>query len=580
MSEELREKLYRIDGRSYKAYKDIQGGRFAFEGAAAFELIVDHVQGDPFASPSRMRVRVPRSVAGFPEWAVSSASRRAGLETLLAKAFGDASRAASFRAGSGKSGMFGIDTPGQEVLVRTAVLYLEKFVEARFVAGLPASGRRALGRAAAAMLCEDVPEVAARSLVFAALNEEAVRRAVEVNEDADALRAQLAGRKLVAFVADGAVLPRRSGVDQRPMEQREAAPGGASRVVAFESPESLRVTLEAPNAGAISGMGIAEGVTLIVGGGFHGKSTLLNALERGVYNHCPGDGREFVVTRGDAVKIRAEDGRSVAGVDISPFINNLPGGTDTKKFSTENASGSTSQAANIIEALESGAGVMLIDEDIAATNFMIRDARMQELVAKEKEPITPFIDKVRALYAERGVSSVLVIGGSGDYFEVADTVVMMDCYVPREVTGQAKAIAEKHRAERKAEGAGSSFGELTARRPDPRGIDARRGRREGSVKTRSRAEISFGEETIDLGCVSQIVCESQTRAIGAALLWARETGVIDGDRTVAEMLDAVEEAMETQGLDGIARGRPGNLAWFRRHELAAALNRMRSLSVG
>ncbi len=419
------------------------------------------------------------------------------------------------------------------------------------------------------MLCEGLPELVARALVFGALEEEAVREAVEVNEDAEALRAQLGERKLVAFVGEGAVLPRRSGVDQRAMT--------GEGVIGFESPASLRVTLEAPNAGAVSGMGIPEGVTLIVGGGFHGKSTLLHALERGVYNHCPGDGREKVVARGDAVKIRAEDGRSVAGVDISPFINNLPGGTDTKRFSTENASGSTSQAANIVEALEAGAGVLLVDEDIAATNFMIRDARMQELVAKEKEPITPFVAKVRVLYEERGVSSVLVIGGSGDYFEVADTVVMMDAYVPREVTGEAKEIAEKYHGEFR--GAGEGFGEVTARRPRPEGMDARRGRREASVKTRSWSEISFGEETIDLGCVSQIVSESQTRAIGAALLWVRESGVIDGERTVAEVLDAVEGRITEGGLDALSWGRPGSFALFRRYDLAAALNRLRTLRV-
>lgn len=71
-------------------------------------------------------------------------------------------------------------------------------------------------------------------------------------------------------------------------------------------------------------MGIPEGVTLIVGGGFHGKSTLLQALERGVYHHIAGDGREMVITRQDAVKVRAEDGRNIEKVNISAFINNLP----------------------------------------------------------------------------------------------------------------------------------------------------------------------------------------------------------------------------------------------------------------
>ncbi|MEM7146313.1 MAG: ABC-ATPase domain-containing protein [Verrucomicrobiota bacterium] len=569
--DDLQHDLHRIDGKGYRAYKDIQGRHYEEPGEAGFVLHVDYVQGDPFAGPSRMRVRVSAGVAGFPDWTRSSGSRRVGLETYLAKAFAAACRNVSSRAGSGKSGMFGNDRPGQEVLERTAVIVEEDAVEARFFVGLPAQGRRVLGRGAAAMLCGDLPRIVAESLLFRALNEERIQEAVEVNEDADALRAGLAERKLVAMVADGAVLPRRSGVDQRPMTGDE--------VRAFESPESLRVTIPVPNRGEVCGLGIPEGVNLIVGGGFHGKSTLLNALERGVYNHCPGDGREFVVTRRDAVKIRAEDGRSVSGVNISPFIGTLPGGKGTENFSTENASGSTSQAANVVEAIESGADALLIDEDIAATNFMIRDRRMQELVARDKEPITPFIDRVRPLYEEHGVSAVLVIGGSGDYFDVADTVIMMEEYVPRDVTADAKAIAAARETGREEETRALEMGGNGGRVPVPRSIDPARGRKEVNVKTRAMDVISFGEETIDLGAVSQLITESQTRGIAAALVWARGKGIIDGKRSVGEVLDAVGEQIEREGFDGIAGGRPGGIAAFRRHELASALNRLRSLRV-
>ncbi|MEM8953693.1 MAG: ABC-ATPase domain-containing protein [Verrucomicrobiota bacterium] len=567
--DDLQQDLYRIDGKGYRAYKDIQGRRYLEPGDAGFVLHVDYVQGDPFAGPSRMRVRVETGVAGFPEWVSSSKSRRVGLETYLAKEFAAACQTVSTRAGSGKSGKFGNDRPGQEVVERTAVMVTEDAVEARFFVGLPAQGRRVLGRAAAAMLGEDLPRIVAESLLYRALNGDQIREAVEVNEDADALRAGLAEQKLVAIVGDGAVLPRRSGIDQRPMSGEE--------VRAFESPESLRVTISVPNRGKVSGLGIPEGVNLIVGGGFHGKSTLLNALERGVYNHCPGDGREFVVTRQDAVKIRAEDGRSVTGVDISPFIGTLPGGKGTENFSTENASGSTSQAANVVEAIESGADALLIDEDIAATNFMIRDRRMQELVARDKEPITPFIDRVRPLRDEHGVSAVLVIGGSGDYFDVADTVIMMEEYVPRDVTAEAKAIAAERETGREEEIRALELGKRGGRIPLPRSIDPARGRKEVNVKTRAVDVISFGEETIDLGAVSQLVTESQTRGIASALVWARGRGIIDGKRSVGEILDAVEEQIAREGFDGIAGGRPGGIAAFRRHELAAAVNRLRSL---
>jgi len=562
---ELIDKLHGIDGRGYKAYKSL-AGRYDFP---SFTLIIDYVQGDPFASPSRLRVRVPQKVAGYPGETLANESRRVGLENYLAAAFDDACRRAASRRGSGKSGLLIIAGPGQEVLERNALFVTEAHVEVRFVAGLPARGRKILGRQAAEMLGEDVPQIVGESLVYANNDRELLRRFVEVNEDADALRARLQERDLVAFVAEGSVLPRRSGVDDRPL----SGPG----VVPFQAPDSLRLAVELPNAGRVEGMGMPAGVTLVAGGGFHGKSTLLNAIERGVYNHRPGDGRERVVSNANTVKIRAEDGRYVAGVDISPFINNLPFGRDTRAFSTENASGSTSQAANIVEALALGAKLLLIDEDTAATNFMIRDRRMQELIAKEKEPITPFIDRVQQLYRERGVSTILVIGGSGDYFDVADCVLAMDSYVPRDVTAEAKAIAARQPEGRKWEG-GDAFGPLAPRAPVPESIDPSKGRRRVRVRARGVDAIEFGRERIDLSAVEQLVDEGQTRAIAEALVHAWDH-YVDGERTVAEVVDRVLADVENEGLDALSPFVVGDLAAFRRFELAAALNRLRTLRV-
>ena len=562
---DLRQILHRIDGRGYKAYKDIQGG-YDFEN---FELIVDYVQGDPFAAPSKLRVRVPQSVAQFPTETFHSRSRRVALRDCLTRQFSRAAKRASTNRGTGKSGRIAIDTPGQEILQRTSVIVDDAIVEARFVAGLPAKGRKVLGKQAAAMLCDDLPNLVEAALRYDSLDAGDIQRHVETAEDADALRDQLRERGLVAFVADGAILPRRSGVDARPLDD------GA---VPFESPDSLRVELDRPNAGAISGLGIPQGVSAIVGGGYHGKSTLLGALSLGVYNHVPDDGREYVVTDPDAVFIRAEDGRSVAGVDISPFINDLPQGRSTRDFSSEDASGSTSQAANIVEALEVGASALLIDEDTSATNFMIRDRRMQALVAKEKEPITPFIDKVRQLYDHKGVSSVLVMGGSGDYFDVADTVVAMDHFQPHDVTTEARAIAETYGTERQAEG-GETFGKLTPRVPQPSSIDPTQGKK-GKLKLKTRAtdEIGFGTEAIDLSAVGQLTDESQLRAIAQALVHAKRRHMSD-DRTLSDVLDALMAEIEDEGLDALAPFVVGDLAEFRRFELAAALNRLRSLRV-
>jgi len=559
----LRQLLLGLDGAPYPAYKEIKR---AWE-FPDFTLLVDHVQGDPFADPSRVRARVPLGQAGFPPHCWTAASRTLGVRSLLARRFAAEARRASRPQGTGKGGLLLLDAPGQEVLETTAVLADADALEARFAAGLPARGRRILGRAAAELLCDRVPEVVGRSLLHASLDPAAVRRAADANEDAQALRAQLAERGMVAFMADGAVLPRRSGVDPRPLE---------AGVVPFRSPESLRVTVSLPHAGPVSGLGVPRGVTLIVGGGFHGKSTLLRALELGVYDHRPGDGRELVVTDAAAVKIRAEDGRAVAGVDISPFIGDLPGGAETRRFTTQEASGSTSQAANIVEALEAGARVLLVDEDTSATNFMIRDHRMQELVAKDREPITPFVDKVRQLWEELGVSTVLVMGGSGDYFEAADTVIALEAYHPRDVTAEAKTIAARYRAERRPEG-GERFGAPSRRAPLGTSLDPSRGRREESVKAHGRDTLLFGTEEVDLSAVEQLVHPGQLRALGAALLGVRR--LADGRRTVAEILDRVEEEVAAGGLDRLVDRPLGTLCAFRRFELAAALNRIRALRV-
>lgn len=534
--------------------------------------MVEYVQGDPFAAPSRIRVHVSQHIAQYPSWSYSTKSRRVALETYLALLFAQVSRQQSERSGSGKSGLIAVDVPGQEILERTAINVDTEKVEARFVVGLPAQGRRVLGRAAIDLLCHRLPQIVKSALFYTnyTTNErKLIQRFVETNEDADALRRQLVAHGLVAFVANDSCLPRRSGVDERPLEQNQSIP--------FQSPASLQLTLDLPNHGSVTGMGLPQGVTLVVGGGFHGKSTLLNALERGIYNHRPDDGREFVVTDRHAVKIRAEDGRSIAGVDISPFIDNLPGGQSTRSFEALNASGSTSQATNIMEALELGARLLLIDEDTAATNFMIRDQRMQALIAPEKEPITPFIDQVRSLYAEHGVSTILVMGGSGDYFDVADTVIALDNYRPQDVTAEAKQIAARFGINR-AHQDKRQFGAVTPRVPLRRSIDPRKGRHEISIKVRGRQVIQLGEETIDLAAISQVVDESQTRAIAAALGYAWQR-YMDNRRSLREIIEAVMDDVATNGLDVLDRRLVGDLASFRKFELGAALNRLQGLAV-
>jgi len=445
----------------------------------------------------------------------------------------------------------------------------EDFVEARISVGLPAYGRTVQAREAIEIFFQEIPSVVERSLVARSLNLTELREHVAIVEDQEMLRERLDDMGLVAFVGDGAILPRLSGASDAPLP--------ADRAVAFASPPSRRVDVELPNTGTVTGLGIPKGVTLIVGGGYHGKSTLLRAIERGVYNHIPGDGRERVVTVSGAVKIRAEDGRSVEKVDITCFITNLPFGKSTTDFSTDDASGSTSQATNIIEALEVGATLLLLDEDTSATNFMVRDARMQTLVAKEKEPITPFIDRVRELYTEQGISTILVMGGSGDYFDAADHVVMMDHFKPVDVTAQAKEIIQSRPSERRRE-VPAVFRRPPARLPHPDSFPRPKPGKRLKVQAKGLHHISFAKHTIDLSLVEQLVDESQTRAIARALVCGLQN-YIDGRRSLEEIVEALERDFLEQGLDVLSQGRHprGDLALPRRFELAATLNRLRGI---
>jgi predicted ABC-class ATPase len=562
---ELRDLLVSLDGKGYRGYKAL-GSRYRFTD---FVLLVDHVQGDPFADPTRVRSLVPARVAAIPPDLLATEARRTAAADFLNRRLADSLRAKSRTRGSGRSGELSILTPGQEVLRRTSFLvHPDGSLEARLRAGLPANGRTILGHEAAELFCEALPAALYDALLPGSRPDDSLRRHVEVVEDAQALRRQLLDSGLVAFIGDGARLPRRSGVDDSPLDPAEVVP--------FESPVSLRVRLRAPHAGEVTGMGIPAGVTLFVGGGFHGKSTLLRAIERGVYDHVPGDGRERVVTIGDAVKVRAEDGRRVAGVDISNFIGRLPNGSDSTHFHTENASGSTSQAAAIVEALEVGATCLLLDEDTSATNFLIRDARVQQLVASDDEPITPLIDRVRELSTGSGISLVMVVGGSGDYFDVADTVIAMRGYLPEDVTARAKEIARQLPSSRRTEG--REWARVERRIPRPASIDPSRGRRDVEVKGSVAERVRFGSEEIELAAVEQLVEAAQTRAIARALAWGRER-CIDGRSDTTTALHCIMELLEKEGLDVLDDRIVGDYAEFRIFELAAALGRLRSLEV-
>lgn len=550
-----------LDGAGYGAYKKLAG---AF-GEPGLTLSIDRVQADPYASPSKMRLILPMRAAGIPQHLIDDPIGRVAVADFLARRIqADVNRPKNVHIGD----------IGQQVLERTHVLVTPDRIEARLLVGLPAKGRRILGRQAAHLLADDLPQLADDCLFhdrFDPADARALEDHVALLRDQEFLRAQLTPRKLVAFVGNGAILPRAAGDSDRPLVATQATP--------FESPESLTHTFNLPSGRIVTGMGIPEGLTVIVGGGYHGKSTLLRALERGIYPHIAGDGREWVISRDDVASVRAEDGRPITGTDISPFITNLPTGADTRHFTTTNASGSTSQAANVVEAHASGTSALLIDEDTSATNFMIRDRLMQRLVPNDKEPITPFVQRVRSLYDATSVSTVLIAGGSGAYLRLADTVIAMDAYCPSEVTARAHEIAgdagDTGDTVSTGEPAQNQFQHATAERVLARGtLNSRK-----PPKPRGLSTISVDRSDVDLSAVGQLVAPSQTAAIAAALAWLSKNA--DGQTPLVDLVARLERHITEKGLAVLVPGRdhPGHLSRPRGAEILAAANRYRELKL-
>lgn len=560
-NQELRNILKQIDHKGYPAYKQLKG-LYRFP---EYLLGIDHVQGDPFAAPSKISVHVAGAQAGFDKMLYDTREKKTALEDYLLRGFARHLREFSFQAkGSGKSGLMAVSVPGQEVLERTAcqINTVNGDLILRMEIGFPANGRTVNSRELEKILFDFLPACVKKSLYARALDAVKVKAVTELAEDQTYIRQQLKEQGLVAFVANGAILPRESGVSSRPMK-------GA---VAFQSPKELEIELELPRHGKISGMGIRRGITLIVGGGYHGKSTLLKALELGVYDHIAGDGREYVITDDTAVKLRAEDGRSVKQTDISMFINDLPNGKDTRHFSTEDASGSTSQAANVVEAMEAGGQVFLIDEDTSATNFMIRDELMQRVVHREMEPITPFVERVRELYEKDGISTVLVAGSSGSYFHKADCIIQMNRYEPVEITAFAKEEAKAFPL--------PSGDTPVAEKPDYNRIP-KPDRRFGSdgrvkMKTLGMDGISINRDTIDLRYVEQLADTEQLTALTHLMKFMRMRS-FDGRKNLQQAVDETMKILETKGWEGICGPGtiPGNLALPRRQEVFACVNRWR-----
>ena len=496
---DLKNILERIDHKGYPAYKDTKG-EYQFSN---YVLDIEHVQGDPFASPSQLRITVNGKNVGLPSKYYDKKHKRIAAQDYLLRKIGYEISKNSKQRGSGKSGIIHISRCGQQILERTACQINDKNGEVtiRLEVGFPANGRTINASELERILFHILPDIVNKTVLFQNMNIVELDGVMRLAENQYFIRNKMKVMELTAFIADNSVLPRKSGISQQPLEN----------AVRFRSPESMKIKMDLPDGTIIYGMGIPKGVTLIVGGGYHGKSTLLEALQMGVYDHIAGDGREYVFLDSSSMKIRAEDGRSISQTDISMFINNLPNKMNTKCFSTQNASGSTSQAANVVEAVETGCRLLLIDEDTSATNFMIRDELMQLVVTKDKEPITPYIDRVRELYEAYGVSTILVAGSSGEYFHKADKVIQMDEYHTYDITEYVKEVAQKHTYCAKADCERivvmPDFNRKAHVNKDWIGDRIK-------IKVNGKDMLSINRDEIDTRYLEQLVDEEQLRMIG------------------------------------------------------------------
>ena len=577
-SEELRQQLRSINRKSYPAYKGLKG-LYHFGN---YILSIDHVQGDPFASPSHVSIQISHRDAGFPDEYYKDTLTKTTLCDYLTRQFEKQVSQYSFRAkGSGKSGLLTVSHCGQEILSRTACEITEKGITARFFVGFPANGRTINATELEKILFDFLPVCIQKSFFYSSLDAKELQNYIELAEDQEFIRQTLPAKNLCAFIADGSILPRESGISSRPMKAS----------VPFTSPDSLRISINLPHKGKITGMGIPKGITLIVGGGYHGKSTLLNALELGVYNHIPGDGREYVITDATAVKLRSEDGRFIKDVDISMFINGLPNKKDTRCFSTLDASGSTSQAAGITESMEAGSHLFLLDEDTSATNFMVRDAFMQQVIQREKEPITPFLERAEDLYKKAGISTILVAGSSGAFFHIADTIIQMDNYVPKDITASVKKLCSQYplpavsvtdfqlpHSHRIMSKPAESSNRL---RHNSRGNHSDSGAAKPErLKTRISGTdgFSLGRQDIDLRYTEQLIDTEQTAALGLLLKYAVEH-LADGRRTLPEIVQFLWKNLSLHGLSFFTENQKISCGYAtpRIQEIYACLNRYRGL---
>jgi len=558
--------LAEIDGKPFAEYERLIGD-FDF---ARYVIKCSKIETAADGEFPVFNIRVPQSIAELPGHLYDSPVRRTALEDLLTRNLcAAAAQIARFNESGWARRNIMVAEPGQKILPRTSVLVTKEYIDARIRIAMPykvfSSGERLVdGEMARKVFFEDLPEVVSTSLFCCNLDLAEAEEFVNGMEDADRVRQSLSTLGLVSFVGEGSLLAREQDSDLPDYD----------RFIPFEVAEATCTEIEVPNAGKVTGLGISAGLTVVLGDAANGRKDFMSALAAGVFNHIPGDGREGVVTVSDAVQIAADRGRNVQEVNITPFLSESEYGNPAS-FSTPAADSFISQAASVIEALEVGARVLIVDENSSAPAFLTTDARIAGLLGST--PRTSLAQRARQIVDELGIS--LIVGGENlvaEYIPVADTVLKVEGFQVTDITEQAKALNLAVPPEAPAVNLAPML--ARSRWIMPSSIDAAVGSKDQVIEAIDLNAIQYGRSVIELDSVSQIADESQTLTIGLLLYYAKLRYMQEG-YPLREMLDMIDRDLSSEGLGTIVRDLRGDLARPRRYEVAAALNRLPTFRV-
>ena len=542
---ELKELLRKIDGKPYSRYKSLRGKIILYDNAKA---ILTKVQSDPHATPSVIEVVIPKEIHKLPKEILIN-EPKTPIEDFICRRLYEITKKLRRKCGDGYSCYLGIPRPGPWILKRSSVEIKGLELILRFYIGLPAKKRRILGNEATKLLLKDIPKVI-DYIVKVNNDVEKLKRHIELFKDQEYLREWLYSHGYTVFIPNNSILPRESSISQKPL----------TNAIPFISPKELEVCIDLPSGKHVCGMALPEGIIVITGGGYQGKTTLLESIQDGIYNHVLGDGREYVVSRRYTVVVRAEDGRIVNNVDISNFIKELPS-SDPSNFRSLKASGSTSMAASISEYLELGVELLLIDEDTSATNLLFKDEIMDKVITNE--PIRPLSLLAKELVLKSNTSLIIVTGASSSFLPKANRVILMDRYIPKDITINIKKFGIT----------AQKLPKCTFKLPKTRffkGIrDVKKVRSKGF-----RLVITYSDGSkyeLNMGFNPRIVEEGQVKFIASIIAWLCKKNI---KGYVRDIVGLINDLMRSRGFSAFVSPVPPDLTIVDGFDVMSTINRL------